>query len=497
MDRPSFLTAPGEVAGRIARFDWAATPLGPIDDWPQSLRTTVSMILNSGFPTYMAWGPELTSFYNDAYRHILGDKPDALGRPFSKVWEEAWEVIGPIARRAMEGHASYFENLPLTLERRGYPEQTWWTFSYSPIRDESGAVGGVLCTVHETTGELLARRELQAQRERLADWFRQAPGFMCVLSGPEHRYELVNDSYADLIGRRPALGRPVAEVLPEVVEQGFIGLLDGVYRSGEPFVGSAVPIDLLRSGEYATHYVDFVYQPIRDGTGQVTGIFVEGMDVTERTLAAERQSLLVNELNHRVKNSLATVQSIVTQTLRSAPTLGDAKTAIEARILSLARAHDILTEQVWSGASVQDLVHRALQPFVPAGERRIEMDGDRARVSPEQALGLSLALHELATNAVKYGALSPAGGEVRVNWSCEQAEDGAKLRLCWAESGGPPVVPPSRKGFGSRLLRGLAAQTGGSVDLRYDLKGVICEMVMPISPPRDAPVVQPSRATAA
>ncbi|HEY8579809.1 MAG TPA: PAS domain S-box protein [Beijerinckiaceae bacterium] len=148
-------------------YDWAATPLGPEAGWPQSLRTALSIMLSSAFPTYLAWGPDLTSFYNDAYIPIMGDKPSGLGRPFPEVWPEVWDVIGPITERAMTGEASYFEDLPLTLRRHGGPEATWFSFSYSPILDEAGGVGGVLCTVHETTQRVRAESDLRRSKAHL------------------------------------------------------------------------------------------------------------------------------------------------------------------------------------------------------------------------------------------------------------------------------------------------------------------------------------------
>jgi PAS domain S-box-containing protein len=125
-------------------------------------------MLSSAFPSYLAWGPALTSFYNDAYIPLLGTKLNALGRPFQEVWSEVWDRIGPITARAMAGEASYFEDFPLTLMRSGSPEQTWFTFSYSPIRDESGGVGGVLCTVHETTARIVGERERERLLQELA-----------------------------------------------------------------------------------------------------------------------------------------------------------------------------------------------------------------------------------------------------------------------------------------------------------------------------------------
>ncbi len=157
----------GVMGNRVRTHNWAATSLGSIETWPQSLRTTLSIMLNSAFPTYVAWGPELTSFYNDAYLPILGNKPDSLGRPFAEVWSEVWHVIGPITERAMMGEASYFEDLPLTLMRRGFPEETWFSFAYSPIRDETGGIGGILCTVHETTKRVHTETALRRSEARL------------------------------------------------------------------------------------------------------------------------------------------------------------------------------------------------------------------------------------------------------------------------------------------------------------------------------------------
>jgi PAS domain S-box-containing protein len=145
---------------RIRRHDWSATPLGPIEAWPQSLRTAVGMMIHSKFPTYLTWGPELTGFYNDAYIPVLGSKPEALGRSFREVWSEAWDVLGPIVEQALAGNASYFEDMPLVLERKDYPEQTWCTFSYSPVFDENGAAAGVMCIVHETTAKVLGGQRL-------------------------------------------------------------------------------------------------------------------------------------------------------------------------------------------------------------------------------------------------------------------------------------------------------------------------------------------------
>jgi PAS domain S-box-containing protein len=193
-------------------------------------------------------------------------------------------------------------------------------------------------------------------------------------------------------------------------------------------------------------------------------------DLTDRKQAEELQRLLLNELNHRVKNTLATIQAISAQTLRGARDLPSAREALDRRIRSMAQAHDLLTLRAWTGANLADVVMRALDAFAPT---QVKMSGTAIDVSPKHALALSLALHELATNATKYGALSCPAGRVNVQWGAQKG----MLQLHWEESGGPPVAPPTRKGFGSRLLEELVGRDlGGVTKLNYDVSGVRCSI---------------------
>jgi two-component sensor histidine kinase len=193
-------------------------------------------------------------------------------------------------------------------------------------------------------------------------------------------------------------------------------------------------------------------------------------DLTELKGADEQQRLLLNELNHRVKNTLATVHAITAQTLRGARDLPSAKQAVEQRIRSMAHAHDLLTMRAWTGANLSDVAARALNAFSPA---QVKMTGADIFVSPKHALALSLALHELATNAIKYGALSRPEGRVALNW----LPQGEMLQMVWEESGGPPVAPPTRKGFGTRLLEDiLIKDLGGSTKLHYEKAGLRCNI---------------------
>ena len=189
-------------------------------------------------------------------------------------------------------------------------------------------------------------------------------------------------------------------------------------------------------------------------------------DLTELKQAEELQRLLLNELNHRVKNTLATIQALTAQTLRDAPDLPSAREALNRRIRSMAQAHDLLTLRAWTGANLTDVVMRALDAFTPA---QVQISGTPIDVSPKHALALSLALHELATNATKYGALSRPEGRVNVQWRVQEG----MLHLGWEESGGPPVGRPTQKGFGTRLLEELVNRDlGGDTKLSYDASGV-------------------------
>jgi PAS domain S-box-containing protein len=157
----AFWVGGGIMGARIQAYDWSTSSLGPLEEWPQALRTVLGIMLNSKFPTYVMWGQDLISFHNDAYLPMLGAKPEALGRPVPHVWPEIWDEIGPITAAVFRGEASYFEDLPVTLFRQGYPERAWFTFSYSPICDETGGVSGVFCTIQETTRRVLTESRLR------------------------------------------------------------------------------------------------------------------------------------------------------------------------------------------------------------------------------------------------------------------------------------------------------------------------------------------------
>jgi Signal transduction histidine kinase len=211
--------------------------------------------------------------------------------------------------------------------------------------------------------------------------------------------------------------------------------------------------------------------------------------VTEHKQAEEHLKLLVNELNHRVKNTLATVQSLAAQSFarigaEPEDPAAKARQAFEARLFALARAHDVLTRENWEGARLADVVREAFAPYQRSLEGRdaITAAGPDRRVPPAVALSLSMALHELCTNALKYGALKEPGGQVRIAWSVSGNPAAERLVMRWEERGGPPVMPPAQKGFGSRLIEdGLSRELNGSVHLGFDREGVVCAIDVPLS----------------
>ena len=293
----SFLAGGGEMGALMRAHDWKATPLGDPSGWPQSLRTAVRLLLNCGHPMYIWWGQDLICFYNDAYRRSIGPErhPSSLGQPGRAVWQEIWPIIGPQIEQVMAGRgATWNENHLVPITRDGRREDVYWTYSYSPIDDANApcGVGGVLVVCSETTQKVLTEQRLLAEIERQRRMFQKAPGFIAVLSGPDHVYEYVNEAYVAIAGQRDFIGRSVREALPELEGQGFYELLDGVYRTGERFIARAMAVRL--AADDSTRFIDFLYEPMRDEAGEVYGIFVGGHDITAHK-DAERQSLLSEE----------------------------------------------------------------------------------------------------------------------------------------------------------------------------------------------------------
>ena len=256
----------------------------------------------------------------------------------------------------------------------------------------------------------------------------------------------------------------------------FVNVLILSSNGRQPFgvlqVDSQTPRDFTQSDiEFLRSYANLL------------GAAIERLRVVEQLrVAVKDKDLLIGELNHRVKNTLATVQSIASQTLRNAPDLDHASSAIESRLIALSQVHDILTDQSWAHVGLHDIVAQAVEPYRSRGEDRIHVQGPPVQIPPRMALALAMALQELATNAVKYGALSNGTGQIRVHWKLNGAIAPERLHLMWEETGGPPVHEPARRGFGTRLIeRSLAHDLAGEVRIEFAPTGVRCSVDAPLA----------------
>jgi PAS domain S-box-containing protein len=278
----------GEMGAAMRAYDWAATPLGPAEEWPIALKTAAGIMLNNKFPMFLIWGPDFTFLYNDAYIRILGRKHPALGARFQDVWGEVWPDILPIVDRTLAGEPTYWEDLPLTIHRGEAPEQAWFTFSYGPLRGDEGAVEGILCTVAETTKRVLAQQNRMTEVERLQRLLDHAPSFMAVVAGPDLQFFLANRAYRALIGRDDVIGLPARTVFPPDQHPGAAEQIEQVIRTGEPLSLTAAPFVLQPPGQPPRELVlDYLVQPIVED-GAAIGAFVAGTDVTARYSAERR-----------------------------------------------------------------------------------------------------------------------------------------------------------------------------------------------------------------
>ncbi|OON62026.1 hypothetical protein B0920_00565 [Massilia sp. KIM] len=512
-----FLSGGGMMGAMMRAHDWSQSPLGHPRAWPQALRTVVGLMLNSKFPMFVAWGPELGFLYNDSYALILGEKhPAALGRRFHDIWAEIWDDIHPLIVRALKGEATYMDRLPLRMRRHGYDEDTWFTFSYSPVRDEGGTVAGMFCACVETTAEVLAERYREEENGRLMALFEQAPGIIAVLRGPDHVFELTNRSYIELIGRRELVGKSAREALPEVTGQGFFELLDQVYRSGEPFVGHDVPLRIQREpgAPLEERYIDFVYQPFRDDKGEVAGIFVEGSDVTARKRvedelrAANRQKdQFLAMLAHELRNPLAPITtaaqllqrgSLDEAAVRRASDIiarqAEHMTDLVNDLLDVSRVTRGLVEIAREELEVKAIVREAVEqvrPLIDARQHqlRTELPSEPLHVAGDRTR-LIQVLSNILNNAAKYTA---PGGRILLQAGVEDECVVIKVRDngqgidrqvlpyifdLFTQAERTPDRSQGGLGIGLALVKSLVVLLGGSVEAHSEGPGKGSEFVI-------------------
>lgn len=281
--------------GRLIREkNWEDTSLGDPREWPQSLKTTLSIILNSKFPKFVFWGDDLLCFYNDAYRPTLGAEgkhPFILGQKAKEAWSDAWHIIKPMMNQVLEtGEATWSTDQLIPFHRNGQVEEIYFTFSYSPIINEEGKIAGIFTSVMETTTEVRRRDELLRENKRFYNNIMHAPVAMAVLTGENFVVEIVNEMMLELWGKKTneVLNKPVFEGIPEVKGQGLEDIITAVYQNGEKFEANERRISLPRNGVNQVFYLNFVYEPIKGENNQVVSIVATATDVTNQVLARQK-----------------------------------------------------------------------------------------------------------------------------------------------------------------------------------------------------------------
>jgi PAS domain S-box-containing protein len=381
------------------------------------------------------------------------------------------------AQRALDPQGSGQLDIEHRIRRAGSGEERWVRGRGRAFFADGRAVR-LIGTVLDITDGMRSEAALRESEQRLRATYEHA-GVGIVETDAEGRLLRVNEAICAIVGySRDELlcANPFNLTHPDDVAEDralyarqIAGEIDAytvekrVIRKGGRSLWTSVSSSAVRGPDGAFLYAVRVTQ-----------------DIDERRRAEDRRSLLIHELNHRVKNTLATVQSIATQTLRGVGSAERAREDIEGRLLALSRAHDVLTRESWEGANLAELVAQALEPYGGPALDRVAARGPDVRLPPRMALALAMALQELATNAAKYGALSNAVGRVELDWNVSEGA-APRLALRWSERGGPPVRPPKRRGFGSKLIeRSVSLDLAGKVVLAFDADGVVCTVDVPI-----------------
>lgn len=475
------------MARRIRSYDWASTPLGPIGRWDNELRLYVSLVVDSAFPTALVWGGELTTIYNDAFRPILGGKPEALGRSFADIWSEVWVDIERIAERAFAGEATFIENFPLVVERSGKPEQAFFTFSYSPVRRTDGTVVGMMDTVVETTGRMKAIQVLEESEEYLRQFGDAASDVLWVRDARTLNWEYLTPAFETIYGmkREEALsGNTLRNWLELIVPEDREHVTNQIRRVRQGH-RAGFEYRIRRPSDGTIRWLRNTDFPILNKSGEVERIGGVGHDVTELKEAEQRQKLLLAELQHRVRNTLAIVRSVVRRSADASETLEELGMHLDGRIAAFARVQAAVTRDPSAGLDLAGLVADTLMAASIRESDRATIDGPRVELTAKAAETIGLALHELTTNAVKFGALMGKSGEVEVRWRiADKSMNGPFLEFEWIEKGVKLAKSSStRKGFGTELLmRTLPYDLGAVVDRDLTPDGIRYLIRLPGTP---------------
>lgn len=495
--------AAGEMTALVAAKDWGETPLGPRETWPVSLSLVVKLIMASGFPMAVRWGPQFVMIYNDGYRAILGDKhPWALGLPFDIAWPEVQSDLRPLHLAILSGeNAGFFsEDFPLRIQRHGDAwDDAKFTISYSPVPDDTApsGTGGVLITVVETTSRVQSEEALRKSEAALRE--------------SEDNLRLVLESATDAIycvdteGTTTRCNQSFLRMLgfaseADVIGRKLHGTIHHSHPDGRAYAKEDCPIYICAGSGESAHVehecffrVDGSSFPVEYWVGPITrhgtlqGAVCTFIDITERKHAQDRQAMLLGELNHRVKNLFALTGSMITLSARSATSPKQLAESIRGRLDALAIAHTLVLPQTGDFAAhrsttLDRLLETILFPYAGSDDTpaRFALDGPSLPVGAQAVARLALVLHELCTNSAKYGALSVPEGCVRVSWH----EQDDTLMLQWEEGDGPALSGsvPATNGFGTLLTsHSIKGDFGGSLEYNWLPGGLIVDMCLPLA----------------
>ncbi|HEY9234859.1 MULTISPECIES: sensor histidine kinase [Phenylobacterium] len=412
---------------------------------------------------------------------LPGETPIA-GRAHYELFPEVPQRWRDIHAQALRDGAELSHEADSFVRHDGRTD--WVRWSVSPWRTDEGEIGGIVLYTEFVTGAVAARARLEAAEARYRAVFDQAAMAVARVA-PEGAFLEVNDQFCAMTGYdRDELAQMRFQDITHPGDMERSLAYTQTLLAGEIGTYSIEKRHIAKNGEPLWH--NLTVSLVRDGAGTPAYFVTIMYDIGARKRAEAEQKryedqlkLMINELNHRVKNTLATVQSMASQTLRGEADPAVAYEKLSSRLLGLSQAHDVLTRERWHGANLDEVIERALKPFVGAAPERVAMSGPAVRLPPEGALSLAMMFHELATNAVKYGAFSVEGGRIELDWSLDRG----RLELTWREVDGPPVSPPTRVGFGSRLIeRGLRGELKGEAKLTYAPEGLICTIQANLKP---------------
>jgi PAS domain S-box-containing protein len=422
-----------------------------------------------GFVAFLRGQNHIYEYANDAYRSITGGR-DLIGLPAKDAVPElqGQGIFEMLDQVYAEGNSYSATGMKVRLS--GETRYRFVDFVFQALRDETGGVTGIFVGGHEVTAHIEAQKEI-AVRERELQTLTDALPVLISYVDRQERYQFVNKFYESWFPRtRDAMiGKTIVEVVGPEAYAKVKHWIDAALAGERLHFEQHMPYSTTSHRDISVEYI-----PRVNASGVVEGFYTLVQDISEIKALEAQQRDLTNELSHRIKNSLAMVQAIVSQSLRNADDTSLAQEVISARLSAMSRAQDILTNTNWASADIREVLDVALKPYLGGGDR-FTFTGPSIRLSAQQGLGLSLAMHELATNATKYGSLSVIEGTVDITWSVNAK---GEFVFDWSEIDGPTVVAPTRKGFGSRLIeRSVAPYFEGVCTLSYLSSGVRFNLV--------------------